>query len=79
MPDITLKLWEFEKAPADLRRLFPCEFTGHWMVHICSDPPPDFVDDLIVHWKFSGLVVAQGQALDGGIVLVGTHPPQQPC
>jgi len=77
MLDINLTLWEFDKGPAHLRNLFPGKFTSDWLVLVRPDQAPDFVSDLIVYWTAAGLLMAQSQAADGGIVLAGvyTNPP----
>lgn len=81
MSDVVLQLWEFHEAPANLRDLFPGKFAGEWLVLVRpEDQAADFVSDLIVHWNSSGLLMAQGQAADGAVVLAGayTAPSAQP-
>ena len=78
MADVVLQLWEFRKAPANLRDMFPGKFAGEWLVLVRpDDQAADFVSDLIVHWNSRGLLMTQGQAADGAVVLAGAYAA--PC
>jgi hypothetical protein len=73
MTHIELKLWEFGKAPTNLRDLFSDKVAGDWLVLVPHDQASDFVIDLIRLWSTTGLLVAQGRSANGDVVLAALH------
>lgn len=74
MPDTVLQLWEFEDAPANLRRVVPKAYPGGWLAFICPGGATELAESLMTRWSLSGFPIVRGEIEDGGIVLAGPHP-----
>lgn len=74
MSEIDFQVWEFEEAPADLRRLIAEDFSGGWLALISSSDPSHFARIFTMWWHSAGLPLAQCEAEEGHIVLAGPHP-----
>jgi hypothetical protein len=73
-PDAVLHLWEFENAPARLRRHVPVAYSGGWLAFICPGSADDLVENLVTRWSSSESPVVRCEIEDGGIILAGPHP-----
>ena len=76
MPETLLKLWGFDDAPDDLRRLIPVRYAGGWVAFVCPGGAAEVVEWLVKRWNASGLPILRHEVEDGGIMLAGLHPQQ---
>jgi hypothetical protein len=67
-----LTFWEFEDAPAELRRLIPLAYANGWVAFVCSGRADEIVSGLMIVGNLSGLSVARYET-EGGVILAGAH------
>lgn len=73
MSETTVLLWEFEDAPAQLRRLVPQAYAGWWLAFVHPESAEDIVESLVSRCVSSGSAIIRREVEDGGIVLAGPH------
>ena len=74
MSEADLQMWAFEKAPSDLQRLIPEDFSGGWLALITAADPAHIARVFTAWWQSKGLPLAQRDAGEGRIVLAGPYP-----
>lgn len=73
-PVAVLHLWEYDNAPANLRRLIPAAYAGGWLAFIRPGTSAHLLESLVARASSTGFPVMRCQIEDGGIVLAGAHP-----
>ena len=68
-PTTTLQLWEFERAPAKLRRQISQTHSGGWIALISPGGAEDVIEELVSRWLSSGLSIELHRSGEEGVVM----------
>lgn len=69
------QLWEYENAPAAVRRLLPNVEAGWWVALVGADNSVELAAFLASLWRSEGYSVAQYSAGEGTILLAVRRNP----
>lgn len=70
---LIIQFWDFEDAPADLRRGIPLPYAGGWVALIPSGRSSEVAETLLAFLNSSGLSFICCETEEDGAVLAGPH------
>jgi hypothetical protein len=68
-----LQFWDFENAPANLRRAVPLPYMGGWVGFIPPGRPSEVAEVVLAFLNLSGFAFICCGMRDGCIILAGPH------
>lgn len=76
MPDLCLTIWEFKRAPSELRAHVPAQYKGGWVACFHTRPGAELVEFLISR-NSSHLPVFSLETEDGRVIVAGADADTQ--